>query len=157
MRSLNFPAYELRRAEQAGKEVVLDPVRQKWVRLTPEEWVRQHLVQYLIQNRGVPAGLVAVEKTLTGPDRAWRADVVAHDRQSGRPLLVAECKAPEVEITQEPFDQVARYNQTAGARVLVVTNGRDHYCCRREKGTYRFLDHLPRYEELVGEGKKESG
>lgn len=133
-------------------------MRRQWVRLTPEEWVRQHLMQYLIQDRGVPAGLLAVEKAFPHQGRRWRADVVAHDRRSGRPLLVAECKAPEVEISQETFDQVARYNRTAGARVLVVTNGLAHYCCRRdaETGAYRFLDHLPRYEEMRA-GERERG
>jgi hypothetical protein len=154
VRALNFPPYEFRRDERAGKAVIFDPVRRRWVRLTPEEWVRQHLVQYLIQDRGVPKGLLAVEKAFPYRGRRWRADVVAHDRRNGQPLLVAECKAPEVEISQEPFDQAARYNRTAGAAVLVVTNGLEHYCCRRAEGAYRFLDYLPRYEELM-EGEKE--
>lgn len=150
MEALNFPAYEFRRAEREGKAVIFDPVRRQWVRLTPEEWVRQHLVQYLLQDRGVPAGLVAVEKAFPFEGRTWRADVVAHGRSEGRPLLVAECKAPRVKLTQDAFDQVARYNRVAGARCLVVTNGLSHYCCRRdaETGTYRFLDHLPHFEEL---------
>ena len=150
LQDLNFPAYDFRRDERDGKAVIFDPVRRQWVRLTPEEWVRQHLVQHLIQDRDVPAGLVAVEKAFPFEGRTWRADVVVHDRRDGRPLLVAECKAPRVEVIQDAFDQVARYNRVAGARCLVVTNGQAHYCCRREAddGTYRFLDHLPTYEEL---------
>lgn len=155
MQSLNFPPYDVHRDEREGKDVIFDPVRRKWVRLRPEEWVRQHLVQYLIRDRGVPAGLIAVEKAFPYEGRTWRADVVAHDRERGAPLLVAECKAPRVDISQETFDQVARYNRTAGAAVLVVTNGLDHYCCRRnpETGAYQFLDHLPPYDELLEEGE----
>ena len=151
MQALNLPSYDLRRAERDGQAVVFDPVRRQWVRLTPEEWVRQHLVQYLIQDRSVPPGLLAIEKAFPFEGRRWRADVVVHGRD-GHPLLVAECKAPRVEIAQEAFDQVARYNRVVGARCLVVTNGLAHYCCRRDPdtGTYRFLDHLPRYEELEG-------
>lgn len=129
--------------------MILDPVRRKYVRLTPEEWVRQHFVQYLIREHDVPRSLVAIEMGFTYQGMARRADVVVHDRR-GQPLLMVECKSPDVAIGQEVFDQVARYNRVVQARYLVVTNGRVHYCCLvdREQHTYRFLDELPPYAEL---------
>lgn len=134
--------------DAAGRPTALDPVRRRRVRLTPEEWVRQHLLHALL-GLGYPAGLTAVEKKLALPGRNWRADVVVWG-PGRRPLLVAECKAPSVAITQDAFDQVARYNRAAGARCLVVTNGLAHYVCRVDPaaGTVAFLDALPPYPEL---------
>lgn len=149
MEALNLPAYDFRIREKDGKQTIFDPVRRQYVRLTPEEWVRQHFVQYLIREQGVPAGLVAIEKKFTYQGMPRRADVVVHGRD-GAPLLMVECKAPDVAIRQDAFDQVARYNKVVCVRYLVVTNGLEHYCCiiDREARTYRFLDRLPRYEEL---------
>lgn len=150
METLNLPAYDLRVEEREGGAVVLDPIRQKYVRLTPEEWVRQHFVQYLVQALGVPRGLVAVEKGFRYQDQPQRADVVVHDR-TGAPLVLVECKAPSCPIQQSVFEQGARYNAVLGAPFLVVTNGREHYACRIDfdAGTYRFLDDLPAYETLL--------
>jgi len=150
METLNLPAYSFRTTEREGTPVIYDPIRQTYVRLTPEEWVRQHFVQYLIQELNVPAGLVAVEVPFRFEGQAWRADVVAHDRQ-GDPLLLVECKAPAVTIGQDAFDQGARYNIVLGAPYLVVTNGRTHYACRvdREARDYAFLDDLPLYDTLL--------
>ncbi len=146
---LNLPPYDFLVREIDGKAMIFDPVRKKYVRLTPEEWVRQHVVQYLIRDRGVPPGLVAIEAAFTYARMPRRADVIVHDR-SGRPLLMVECKAPDVEIRQAAFDQVARYNTVVRAQYLMVTNGLVHYCCRidHSAGTYHFLDALPRYEAL---------
>jgi hypothetical protein len=112
--------------------------------------VRQHFVQYLIQELGVPAGLVATESTFRYQGQPWRADVVVHERQ-GDPLLLVECKAPSVSIRQDAFDQGARYNLVLDAPYLVVTNGQAHYACRvdTESGDYAFLDDLPDYETLL--------
>jgi len=150
MEPLNLPSYDLRTTEQDGNRVVYDPMRQTYVRLTPEEWVRQHFVQYLIQELGVPAGLVATEAPFEYQGQPWRADIVAHDRQ-GAPLLLVECKAPSVSIRQDAFDQGARYNLVLGARYLVVTNGHAHYACRVDtaSGRYEFLDDLPAYDTLL--------
>ncbi len=149
MQPLNLPAYDFRIQNRRGKEMIFDPIRQKYVRLTPEEWVRQHFVQYLVRERGVPQALVAVEMGFTYQRMARRADVVVYDRQ-GRPLMMVECKAPEVEIRQDVFDQVARYNRVVQARYLVVTNGLVHFCCVLDPAqhTYRFLDELPMYADL---------
>jgi hypothetical protein len=125
-------------------------VRQTYVRLTPEEWVRQHFVQYLIQDLDVPEGLVVTEASFRYQGQPWRADVVVHDRQ-GDPLLLVECKAPSVAIRQDAFDQGARYNLVLDTPYLVVTNGLEHYACRIDLTTqdYAFLDDLPPYGELI--------
>jgi hypothetical protein len=147
---LNLPPYDLRTDERDGTTVVYDPIRQKYVRRTPEEWVRQHFVQYLIQELDVPSGLVAIEHGFRYQGRRQRADVVVHDRQ-GEPLVLVECKAPDTPIQQSTFDQGARYNGVLGAPFLVVTNGREHYACAIdfEAHTYAFLDDLPDYEALL--------
>ncbi|NBB74738.1 MAG: restriction endonuclease subunit R [Bacteroidetes bacterium] len=149
MDALNLPAYAFRTRERDGKRDIFDPIRQKYVRLTSEEWVRQHFVQYLIQEHHVPRGLIAVEHGFKDRDMPRRADIVAFDRQ-GQPLLIAECKAPAVSVTQETFDQVARYNRVLRVPYLVVTNGHAHYACRIDfdEGAYAFLDDLPGYDDL---------
>jgi hypothetical protein len=151
MQALNFPRaydFDLRESE-AGTEV-FDTQRRRHVLVTPEEWVRQHLVRYLVEDLGFPAGLVAVETGFTHRGTQHRADVICHDRQ-GKPLLMAECKAPEVKLRQNAFDQIARYNQSVEAYCLVVTNGLTHYCyvIDREQQNYRFLDRIPSYEEVA--------
>jgi hypothetical protein len=152
METLNLPSYSFRTTERDGTRHIYDPIRQTYVTLTPEEWVRQHFVQYLIQELDVPAGLLAVEAPFSYEGRTWRADVVAYDRR-GNPLLLVECKAPRVSIGQDAFDQGARYNLVLGAPYLVVTNGQTHYACRVdvEAGDYRYLDDLPPYEVLLAQ------
>lgn len=151
--ALNLPAYDFRIHEVSGKTMIFDAGRQKYVRLTPEEWVRQHFVKYLIQEQGVPRALLAVEMAFSYQGMARRADIVVHDR-AGLPLLMVECKAPEVQVRQAVFDQVARYNKVVRARYLVVTNGLEHFCYvpDAESHTLRFLDVLPAYEELLDLG-----
>jgi hypothetical protein len=148
--TLNLPTYEFRTAKREEKRVIYDPLREQYVRLTPEEWVRQHFVQYLIQTLNAPAGLVAVEAAFQYQGQPRRADVIVHDRQ-GDPLLLVECKAPRVSIDQDAFDQCARYNIVLGAPYLVVTNGQTHYACAIdfEARHYTFLDDLPPYEQLT--------
>lgn len=150
MQPLNFPpdyAFDIRTS--GGKSTIFDPLRRKHVRLTPEEWVRQNLVQYLIQDLGFPVGLTAIETGFTHQGIQHRADMIVYDR-GGNPVLMAECKAPDVKIKQDVFDQIARYNTSVQANYLVVTNGLTHYCyvLNREERTYRFLDQLPRYQDL---------
>ena len=149
MQPLAFPPYDLPTRHEAGKAYVLDTVRRAWVRLTPEEWVRQHLLRYLA-DQGYPAGLTAVEKGFAYEGRTWRADAVVFDRHR-QPLLLAECKAPEVPIGQAVFDQLARYNVTVRARCLLATNGLVHYCCLLSEGRYRFLDGIPTFADLASE------
>lgn len=150
MQQLNFPrTYAFDTREINDKREILDPLRRQFVALTPEEWVRQNLVQFLVQDMGYPRGLIAIEKYLELHGTSYRADIVVHDRQ-GVALLLAECKEPNVKISQDTFDQVARYNRVLHARYLLVSNGLEHYCYAidREKEQYRFLEQLPRYEQL---------
>ncbi len=144
MQRLNLPAaaFDIRQVE--GKREILDPLRRKYVRLTPEEWVRQHLVQYLISDLGYPRGLIAIEKSIDLHGKRFRADVIVHDH-TGCAVLMAECKEPEVSISQETFDQIAAYNRVVQARCLLVTNGLVHYCYVADRG---FIDQVPRYDEL---------
>jgi hypothetical protein len=144
---LNLPAYEPVLRGDGEKRLILDPVRQLYVRLTPEEWVRQHFLRYLTHNCGYPASLMAIEKGFLFQGMACRADILVHDGR-GKPYLMVECKAPGVPIAQATFDQISRYNRVISARYLVVTNGLKHYCwtVEAESGQYSFIDGLPRYE-----------
>ncbi len=145
---LNLPAYEPILRGEGGKSSIYDPIRNQYVRLTPEEWVRQHFLRYLTYYCGYPASLMAIEKGFQYQGMLRRADVVVHDRQ-GRPFLMVECKAPGVPISQSTFDQVSRYNRLVSARYLAVTNGMTHYCWTIESDTghYRFLDGPPAYHQ----------
>lgn len=148
--ALNLPTYEFQTKTRDDARAIYDPLRDRYVRLTPEEWVRQHFVQYLIQELDVPGGLVAIEAAFQFQGQPRRADVIAHDRQ-GDPLLLVECKAPHVSITQDAFDQCARYNIVLQAPYLVVTNGQTHYACAIDfdEQSYAFLDDLPSYDQLL--------
>ncbi|HLA63777.1 MAG TPA: type I restriction enzyme HsdR N-terminal domain-containing protein [Rhodothermales bacterium] len=136
------------RTDADGRLVVRDPVRRRWVRLTPEEGVRQRLLLHLL-SLGYPPGLLAVEKAFTYVGRTWRADVVAYDR-ARRPLLLAECKAPGVPLTQAVLDQLARYNATVRARVLAATNGAALAVGVAEGGVIRGLPDVPFFTSLSG-------
>ena len=146
MIALNFPHYSFRFKSSENKTYIFDIVRKKFVVLQPEEWVRQHVVHYLIQEKKYPHSLVQVEKQLTINALKKRYDVVVF-KPNGDILLIVECKAPSVEIKQETFDQIARYNLTLGAQTLMVTNGLRHFFCRMdyEAENYQFLPELPDY------------
>ncbi|HSV77536.1 MAG TPA: type I restriction enzyme HsdR N-terminal domain-containing protein [Bacteroidales bacterium] len=146
---LNLPAFPFKLRELKGRKQIFDIFRKKYVALNPEEWVRQHFLAYLIQHRGYPAGLIAVEASLKYNSLQKRADAIVYGKQ-GKALLIIECKAPEIKLTQDTFDQLARYNFAFGVNHLVVTNGLDHYCCARKgHGTdWNFLDEVPAFEEL---------
>jgi hypothetical protein len=150
MQQLNLPPCPLRLTERDGRQLVFDPLRRRWVALTPEEWVRQHFVGYLIASRGCPAGRVANEVSLAVGKTRKRSDTVVYDAL-GEPLAIVEYKAPTVEVTQAVFDQIVRYNSTLRARYLIVSNGMAHYCCRidYERGTYGFLRDIPTYHEML--------
>ena len=148
---LNFPSqYEFDVRELKGKPVILDAIRRRYVPLTPEEWVRQNLIQFLVRERGCPPGLTAVEMSLDYFGKPFRADVVVHNRQ-GQAVLLAECKEPFVPIDQAAFEQATNYNRVVLARLLVVTNGLIHYCWKHdpEEGSYRLLKELPCYQEQL--------
>ena len=129
---LALPAYDYKLSPDGQR--IFDPVRKHYVALTPEEWVRQHLVNYLVQHRGVPAGLMQVEAALRLNGLSHRADVVVFDRQA-QPLLVAECKAPTVQLTNEVLQQACRYNIRFCARYILISNGLQHLCLRIDRKT----------------------
>jgi len=147
---LNFPQYNFRIQEENGQPKIFDPVRKKFVALTPEEWVRQHVIAYLHGGKGYPLSLLMVEKEFTYNQLSKRADIVACDNK-GVPVLMVECKSHEVAISQEVFDQVVRYNLTMNVKVLLVTNGINTYCGSLEGGEYKALDNIPEYKELIGQ------
>ena len=148
MEKLNLPDITARiREGKNGKQEIFDEIRKKFVRLTPEEWVRQHFLHFMIFRLGFPASLIVVEAALKYNNMAKRFDILAY-RAGGKPCLVVECKAPEVEITQAVFDQVAMYNMTLTVDFLAVTNGKAHYACQidHRNKTYMFLKEIPTYE-----------
>ncbi|MBN8695915.1 MAG: type I restriction enzyme HsdR N-terminal domain-containing protein [Bacteroidetes bacterium] len=144
MRALNLPGYSFKLKESSGKVQILDELRKKYVVLTPEEWVRQHIVQYLIQEKKYPSSLIAIEIGLKYNQLQKRADILVYDRQ-GTPILLVECKAPEVKITQDVFHQIAVYNMSFKVRYLLVTNGMDHFICEMDyaNNSYQFLKEIP--------------
>ena len=149
MQNLNLPKASLRLNEKNGKTMVFDEVRKKMVVLQPEEWVRQHIIQYLHHSLGYPLTLLAVEKGLNFNGKSWRADIVAYNNK-GIPKLIVECKAPEIAISEQTFRQAARYNLVYKVPFLVVSNGLNHYCSRvnLEESTFEFLNEFPTYETI---------
>jgi len=146
---LNLPSYAFRTFQKEGKSLIFDALRHRWVKLTPEEWVRQNFVRYLVEEKHFPASLISVERSLRFNRQDFRADAVVFST-AGRPLLVIECKAPEVAVSQKVFDQIVRYNVEFQVDFLIVTNGLSHYCCKLDKQnqSYDFLREIPDYREI---------
>ena len=145
---LNLPAYSPQiRPTSDGRYEVFDPLRCKWVIITPEEQVRQTFVNYLMTHLGYPSALMANEHSLTLNGTARRCDTVVFSRNL-KPLMIIEYKRPTVAITAKVFDQIARYNSVLGARRLIVSNGLTHYCCRFDGDGYTFESHIPPYTEI---------
>ncbi len=145
-----LPEYEHKvKHRDDGSWIIWDRLRERWVALTPEEWVRQHFVEWLISEKKFPAALMGNEVSLTQNGIARRCDTVVADR-TGQPLVIVEYKAPNINITQKTFDQIVRYNIVLHAKYLIVSNGLKHYCCLidYETSKYRFLETIPCYEEL---------
>lgn len=149
MLSLNLPPYATKIAVRDGKNTIWDVIRRKYVVLTPEEWVRQHFVHFLIGHKGYPASLLANEVALTLNGTSRRCDTVLYDRALS-PRMIIEYKAPHIPITQKVFDQIGRYNLVFRVDYLIVSNGLSHYCCRMdyEHQSYEFLKDVPEYGEL---------
>jgi hypothetical protein len=144
---LNFPPHQFRVKEEKGHYKIFDPVRKKFVALTPEEWVRQHVIAYLHEAKAYPLSLLMVEKEFTYNTLSKRADIVACNN-SGTPLLIVECKSFDVGISQETFDQAVHYNLALHVNFLLVTNGINTFCCSLENGEYKALQDIPNYTEL---------
>lgn len=146
MRNLNFPGYRFRTKSMENGVHIFDPIRKKFVALQPEEWVRQHVLQYLIETHQYPASLISVEKKIRVAHTDKRYDVVVY-KPDGAIFLLIECKAPEIEITQEVFDQIARYNLSAKAEWLMLTNGLQHLYYRIDYITKKcqFVPEIPAF------------
>ena len=144
MQELNFPKYSFRFKSSENKPAIFDEIRKKFILLTPEEWVRQHVIRYLLLEKKYPKSLTNVEKVIRINDLVKRYDVVVYN-PDGNIFLLVECKAPHIKITQKSFDQIARYNLALKAKYLMVTNGINHYFCMMdfENEKYIFLEDLP--------------
>jgi hypothetical protein len=148
MVKLNLPEYAFRTKIEDGKSYIFDSTRKKYVVLTPEEWVRQNFIQYLIKEKRYPESLMAVEKQIRVNNNPRRFDLLIYTR-NGQPRLIAEFKAPGVKITQEAFDQVVRYNMELKVEHVIVSNGLQHFACQIDYtlNKYTFLQEVPGYCE----------
>ncbi|HPF51800.1 MAG TPA: type I restriction enzyme HsdR N-terminal domain-containing protein [Draconibacterium sp.] len=146
MEKLNLPEYDFRIRTDDGKQMIFDPIRKKYVFLTPEEWVRQNFIQFLKSEKKYPQNLMSVEKQVFVNGKQRRFDLLIYSRK-GQPHLIAEFKAPSVKITQETFDQVVRYNMALRVERVVVSNGMQHFACEIDygKNSYSYLREIPEF------------
>ena len=146
MVQLNLPKYAFKIKNKENKLYIFDIIRKKYVVLTPEEWVRQHFIHYLITDKKYPKSILAIEKQLKYNGLIKRTDILVFDKL-GQPDIIVECKSPNIKISQDAFDQIARYNLNLNANFLVVTNGLQHFYCKldHQNKQYVFLDSLARY------------
>mgnify|MGYP004702821079 CR=1 FL=1 len=149
MQKLNLPEYHFRTIQKQKVELIFDEFRRRWVVLTPEEWVRQNFLKYLQEVKGCPKPLMAIEKVVEINGLQQRFDLLVYDRK-GKPLMVAEFKAPEVAINQAVFDQVIRYNNSLMAPYILVSNGMEHFVCRIDfkGGSTEYLKEIPIFNQL---------
>ncbi len=152
MQRLNLPDHGVKLRHDADGDRVWDPLRKKWLVCTPEEWVRQHVLNHLVHDLGCPASLTSQEHTISLNGLTKRADIVVHGRD-GKPLLLVECKAPHVKVDQKVFEQAARYNLVFRVPFLMVSNGLVHYCCSVDhvSGAVHFLPKVPSFHVMTGE------
>jgi len=145
---LNLPSFALKIKEENGISYIFDQIRKKYLVLTPEEWVRQHLINFLINVKNYPGSLMKLEGGLKLNNLQKRSDILLFNKH-GEKILLVECKAPTVKINQDTFDQIARYNFVHKVEWLLVSNGIQHFCCRidYEKKTYSFVEELPDYTD----------
>ena len=150
MYELNLPKYGIKIKNDKGHQSIFDVLRRKYVALTPEEWVRQHFVHFLIEHKGYPKALMANEIQLAIGNKKLRCDSVLYDRTL-KPRMIIEYKAPTVSITQKVFDQITIYNMLLHVDYLVVSNGIKHYCCQMDYNNqkYLFLEDIPDYQEII--------
>lgn len=146
MQELNLPKFEAKIREVKGKQQIFDIIRKKYVALTPEEWVRQHFIHFMIC-LGYPASLMAIETLVIVNSLRQRADIVLYNRR-GEPALIVECKAPSVTISGETLNQAARYNIPLKVKYVILTNGLTHFCIELNGSEPRLLKEFPSYEEI---------
>lgn len=148
MQALNLPTYKFKIKSNENKYAIFDIIRKKYVLLSPEEWVRQHLIHYLIEEKNYPISLISVERKLIINTLTMRTDILIFNK-NGLPHIIVECKAPSVKITQKAFDQIARYNLKLKANYLIVSNGLEHFYCSMDvkNEQYIFLDNIPNFAQ----------
>ena len=149
MLALNLPSFAVKMQQRNGKSLIFDPLRKKYVALTPEEWVRQHFTHFLTDHKGYPKGLLANEIQLDLNGTKKRCDTVLFNKDLSARMIV-EYKAPHIAITQAVFDQITRYNMVLKVDYLIVSNGINHYCCKIDYQSmcYSFLPDIPSYTDL---------
>lgn len=152
MTRLNLPPFEIKLRGTKAQPQIFDILRKKYIALTPEEWVRQHFVHFLVEHKGYPAALMANEIQLKVGEKSLRADSVLYSRDL-KPKMIIEYKAPHIPITQKVFDQISIYNMLLHVDYLVVSNGLQHYICKMDYNDkkYLFLEDIPDYKELLTE------
>jgi type I site-specific restriction endonuclease len=150
MLQLNLPEYNFRIKKLDEKLLIFDSQRKRYVSLTPEEWVRQHFIRFLIEEKGYPAAYLAVEKQLSLNGMKKRCDAILYNEHA-LPILIIELKAPNVAITQTTFDQVAVYNAKLKVDFFMISNGIEHYCCKVDtlNSQYKFFPEIPYYSNLI--------
>ena len=150
MMQLNLPPYQARVKEVNGQKQIFDILRRKYVALTPEEWVRQHFIHFLINYKKYPATLLANEVELKVGQKRLRADTILYSKDL-KPLMILEYKAPHITITQKTFDQISVYNMLLHVDYLIVSNGLQHYCCKMDYNSkkYLFLEDIPEYQNIL--------
>ena len=146
MQKLNLPSYQFKIKNSENKQLIFDIIRKKYVVLTPEEWVRQNLIHYLVSEKKYPISLIAVEKQVTVNSLTKRFDILIFNSDGASDVII-ECKAPSIKISQATFDQIAQYNLKLNAKYLVVSNGLTHYSCILDSKNkqYQFLKEIPKY------------
>ena len=145
--ALKYPTFNIRIKNESGKALVFDEVRKKWLVLTPEEWVRQHLINYLVTEKNYPLSLISVEKEIELNGTKKRYDAVVYNREL-KPVLLIECKAPDVNITESTLEQALRYNLILGVKFLLISNGLVDFTIKIENGKSTFLKELPAFDIL---------
>jgi len=150
MWQLNLPLYNFRIKNQNDKQFIFDAQRRKFVSLTPEEWVRQHFIRFLIEEKKFPAARIAIEKQLNINGMKKRCDAIVYDEYA-KPLVLIEFKAPEVPITQATFDQAVVYNLKLNVSFFIISNGLQHYACKIDlkEGKYLFFEEIPDFASII--------
>jgi len=150
MRVLNLPSYEFNIRIAGEKQYIFDEIRKKYVMNTPEEWVRQNFIRYLVLEKGYPHVLISIEHEISLNRLSKRCDAVVFSKK-GKPAMILEFKAPDIPVSQDVFDQIVRYNLALKVNFLLITNGMKHFCCKVnfQNRDYVFLREIPCYNDLT--------
>jgi hypothetical protein len=150
MDNLNLPSFDFKTKIENAKTYILDEFRHKFVKLTPEEFVRQSFTKFLVQNKNYPANLISIEYQIEINKNIRRCDIVLFNSEM-KPKLIVECKAPNIKIDKKVFEQIFDYHYELKPKYLIVTNGISHYCMQSDEknNSYKFLEDIPKFENLL--------